>query len=175
LAKSLLRNRAQISLMWRTGLVLLTLIAPTSKAVAELFSDGQNALLAEDYGKAARLFRSAAEKGDPRAQYNLGILYIKGDGVAQDFVEAASWFRRAADQGFSRAQFALGDIYAKGLGVKRDMVVAYKWQTIAAAVGIPQAVHRKAEIRKMMTPSELAAGEKLASQWKPKPETSDSR
>ena len=37
--------------------------------------------------------------GDIRAQANLGIMYLKGDGVEQNYVEAGKWLRKAADQG----------------------------------------------------------------------------
>ncbi len=38
--------------------------------------------------KAFELFRSAARQGDAVAQYNLGVCYTKGQGVAQDFERA---------------------------------------------------------------------------------------
>ena len=43
--------------------------------------------------------RTKAEQGDADAQYNLGVIYRQGQGVAPDDVEAARWFRLAADQG----------------------------------------------------------------------------
>ena len=52
--------------------------------------------------------RIAAEQGDADAQFNLGVLYKNGRGVAVDAVKAALWFRLAADQGHASAQFSLG-------------------------------------------------------------------
>ena len=39
--------------------------------------------------------KDAAEQGDARAQYNLGEMYLYGDGVPQDYVQAHKWFNLA--------------------------------------------------------------------------------
>jgi len=39
-----------------------------------------------------------AEQGNVEAQYNLGVIYAEGRGVAKDETEAVSWFRKAAEQ-----------------------------------------------------------------------------
>jgi TPR repeat protein/CHAT domain-containing protein len=49
-----------------------------------------------------------AERGDAEAQFNLGLMYQKGEGVAQNDVEAAKWFRKAAEQGHAAASGSLG-------------------------------------------------------------------
>ena len=43
--------------------------------------------------------KALAEKGDHVAQYNMGVRYYHGLGVAKDFVQAVSWWRKAAEQG----------------------------------------------------------------------------
>lgn len=52
-----------------------------------------------------RLF---AELGDARAQYNLGVSYLNGDGIAKNPDEAAKWFGKSADQDYAYAYYALG-------------------------------------------------------------------
>lgn len=52
-----------------------------------------------------RLF---AELGDARAQYNLGVSYLNGDGIAKNPAEAAKWFEKAAGQDYAYANYALG-------------------------------------------------------------------
>jgi TPR repeat protein len=47
---------------------------------------------------------SAADPGYAPAQFNLGVMYEKGQGVPQDNATAVSWYRKAADQGNSSAQ-----------------------------------------------------------------------
>ena len=41
----------------------------------------------------------AADQGSADAQNNLGVAYLKGDGVPQDFVRAHMWFNLSAAQG----------------------------------------------------------------------------
>jgi hypothetical protein len=72
-------------------------------------------------------------------QFNLGVKYDNGQGVAQNYVVAASWYRKAAEQGDARAQLALGLMYAAGRGVARDDAAAVNWYRKAAAQGNAQA------------------------------------
>ncbi len=78
----------------------------------------------QDYAKAVKWFRKAAEQGDGEAQYtaqyNLGIMYDKGQGVPQDYAKAVGWYRKAAEHGVANAQFSVGVMYRKGLGVPQD-------------------------------------------------------
>ena len=62
--------------------------------------------------EAARWFRKAADQGDAGAQYNLGIMFKQGSGVAQSDVQAARWYRKAADQGHVQALHKLGNMLA---------------------------------------------------------------
>ena len=45
-----------------------------------------------------------AEKGNAKAQFDLGLKYDTGEGVRQDYAEAAKWYRKAKDQGVAGAQ-----------------------------------------------------------------------
>ena len=46
--------------------------------------------------------RVRAEQGDAEAQYNLGLMYSNGVGIAPDDAEAMHWFRLAAEQASPR-------------------------------------------------------------------------
>lgn len=50
-----------------------------------------------------------AEKGSPSAQYDLGMRYLKGDGVGQDEETGRGWLEKAARQGNSLAYEKLKD------------------------------------------------------------------
>lgn len=80
-----------------------------------------------------------AEKGDARAQLELGTSYLIGDGVPQDDVEAAKWCRKAAEQGLAEAQETLGTMYYNGTGVSEDYHEAAKWNRKAAEQGYARA------------------------------------
>ena len=56
--------------------------------------------------EAAKWYESAALQGQPFAQYKLGILYVKGDGVPKDFVLAYMWFSISAGHTLSGASEA---------------------------------------------------------------------
>ena len=85
--------------------------------------------------KAAKWFREAAEQGVASAQYNLGLCYENGTGVAQDAKEAVKWFRKAAVQEYADAQLVLGLCYLYGRGVAQDEQEAIKWFLLAAEQG----------------------------------------
>ena len=70
---------------------------------------------------------------DPRAAYDLGLRYFRGDGVAQDSYQALQWMRSAAERGDLEAQKALGGLYLGGLEeMGADTQEAEKWLAIAA-------------------------------------------
>lgn len=79
--------------------------------------------------------RNDAEAGNADAQFNLGLMYRKGDGVPQDNALAAQWYQKAADQGNSEAQLNLGVMYRKGLGVPQDEQKACELYTKSAEAG----------------------------------------
>ena len=99
------------------------------------FEDGVAAYERGEYGTAFRLWRQFAEQGYPLAQYNLALLYEKGQGIAQDSSEAVKWYRQAAEGGVAAAQVNLAVRYARGEGVARDNLEAAKWYRLAAEQG----------------------------------------
>ena len=88
-----------------------------------------------DYATAVSLFRSLAAQGDVMAQYNLGLMYDNGTGVAQDYKEAVRLYGLAAAQGLAKAQSNLGVMYANGQGVAQDYKEAVRLYGLAAAQG----------------------------------------
>ena len=83
--------------------------------------------------------QQSADQGDAAAQFNLGIRYATGEGVAQDYVEAVAWMRKAADQGDAGAQYNLAVSYVNGLGVPQDFTQAVAWYRKAADQGYADA------------------------------------
>ena len=63
--------------------------------------------MTRDYAEGARWLRTAAEQGQRFAQFNLGVLYASGNGVAQDNASAYLWFSLAASRatGDERADY----------------------------------------------------------------------
>ena len=139
-----------------------------NKSVPLSGEEPYEALKRGDYRLAAGLFYPLAEKGDARAQYNLGLLYASGLGVGQDNQAALKWYRLAAGQGHAGAQNELAQMYAKGQGVQPDQVRAYVWYTVA---GESLGGGSKNEIMKdrdsmasRMTPAQIQKAEELTKQ-----------
>lgn len=80
-------------------------------------------------------YRKAAERGSADAQFKLGTLYERGDGVTQNNEQAVTWYRKAADQGNLYAQNNLGHMYMGGRGVPKDHAQAMFWYEKAANQG----------------------------------------
>ncbi|MDY6216796.1 tetratricopeptide repeat protein [Actinobacillus porcinus] len=80
-----------------------------------------------NYREAARIFKDYAEQGNVPVQYELGLMYYHGQGVAKDYRQAAKWWQKAAEQGHAEAQNNLGVLYKYGQGVKKNIKTAKKW------------------------------------------------
>lgn len=114
---------------------LLALVLAMPLAAAADFEAGLAAALAGDYAQARREWQPLAEGGNRDAQFNMGLLYENGLGVAADGATAASWYRRAAEQDDREAQAYLAEMYAKGLGVERNDAEALRWYRRAGELG----------------------------------------
>ena len=122
----------------------------------------------QDDVQARQWYAKAAAQGQAKAQFNLGTLYFNGEGVPKDYPQALRWFRLAADQGEAVAQTKIAIMYDEGQGVSQDIVQAYKWYSLAATNGDKPAPQLRDSIAKQMTPAQIAEGQKLALEWKPK-------
>ncbi|HEY8507298.1 MAG TPA: tetratricopeptide repeat protein, partial [Steroidobacteraceae bacterium] len=87
---------------------------------------------AGDYARALGFFKRAAERGDPRAAYYIGVMHSNGEGVKRDLAESAKWYQRAADQGNPDGMYALARLYVIGSGVPRDVQKALELYEQAA-------------------------------------------
>ena len=102
-----------------------------------------------DLPQAARWYRKAAERGNEKAETNLGYLYFRGGkGVARDYKEAVKWFSRAAEKGVAVAQAHMGDCHYIGAGVEKSKDKAVEYYRLAAAQGDSRARARLQEIFK---------------------------
>jgi len=137
-------------------------------AIGVMYAKGQG--VPRNDAEAVKWYRLAADGGNAESQLALARMYETGRGVSQSDVEAATWYRRAADQGESWAQTNLGVKYARGQGVPQDYVAAYMWFDLSAAQGDQVAVSNRDAAARRMTAAQIAEAQKLAHEWKPKPE-----
>ena len=76
-----------------------------------------------------------AEAGNARAQYDVGNMYLKGQGTIIDRRKALEWIDKAAKTGHLKAEFKLGLMYLQGIGTETDTAKAEKWLRKAANKG----------------------------------------
>ncbi|MDE0781091.1 MAG: tetratricopeptide repeat protein, partial [Alphaproteobacteria bacterium] len=114
--------------------MLLTLLVGTPAFSADR-EKGLSAAQSGDFATALREWTPLAERGNADAQFNLGTIYNKGQGVPQDQEAAVKWYRLAADQGIANAQFNLGVMHQNGQGVPKDDKTAVMWYRLAAEQG----------------------------------------
>ena len=126
------------------------------------FQKGAAAFESGDYATALREWTPLAIQGDAAAQYNLGNMYRKGQGVSQNYWTAVKWYRLAAELGHAWSQYNLGVMYGKGHGVTRDKVYAYMWGNLSASKGYENGAKLRDLSAKWMTPSQLETAQKLA-------------
>ncbi|MBQ26536.1 MAG: hypothetical protein CMH81_00110 [Nitrospiraceae bacterium] len=114
---------------------LLLVFSVSQIVLAGNYDDGVDAYNRTDYVMAIQKFRQAAETGDTKAQFNLGLMYEDGNGVPQDVEVAVRWYHQAAKAGYALAQVNLGLMYEEGRGVLQDVKAAVYWYRQAAEAG----------------------------------------
>jgi len=122
--------------MLATNILVFGFAVPVTAGSLE---DGRAAYEHRDFAIAERLFRPLAEQGNANAQYNLGVMYFKGEGVPQSYPNAVFWYRHAAWQGDASAQLEFGVMCYKGQGTLQNYAEALTWFRTAADQGSAQA------------------------------------
>ena len=62
------------------------------------------------YEVAVEWYRKAADAGHKDAQYELGICYLRGEGVPKDDYTAYCWFKESGHNGHSEGQYLADDM-----------------------------------------------------------------
>lgn len=105
------------------------LAIPVGEGVAQNLGDGMEKARQGDYPAAFDTLHPLAQDGDAQAQFNLGLLYHSGMGVARDEAEAVRLYTASAEKGFPMAQEYLAVGYQEGwFGLPKDAKQADFWQ-----------------------------------------------
>ena len=80
-------------------LAVALLLGSAGVSWSQDFQKGLTAYKSGDFATALREWTPLAKQGDADAQFNLGLMYDKGQGVPQDYKTAVKWYRLAAEQG----------------------------------------------------------------------------
>jgi len=129
-------------------------------------NDGAYAYLQGDYETAYNTMISLAKTSDDKiAQYYLGVMYMKGQGVEQDYKEAGEWFRKASEQGLPVAMYKLAKLYTMGEGVPKDLEFAYVWYSVAAVQEHQKSINMIEKAKSKLSDEELASANQLVAEY----------
>ncbi len=145
--------------------VILLMVFSTQTALADR-NDGAYAYLQGDYETAYNTMISLAKTSDDKiAQYYLGVMYMKGQGVEQDYEQAGEWFRKASEQGLASAMYKLADLYTKGNGVPKDLEFAYVWYSVGAVHEHQKSMNMIEKAKSSLSSEELASANQLIAEY----------
>lgn len=101
--------------MWsfthRASILIFGLLICTTLSTAADLETAKRAYQTKDFSTAFKEATPLADQGNAEAQFLLGKMYLKGDGVLADHEQAIKWFKASAVQGNAEAQFFLGSMY----------------------------------------------------------------
>ena len=126
------------------------------------FQKGLDAAVRGDHATALHEWIPLAEQGNAAAQFQLGWMYSKGEGVSEDDQEAVKWYRLAAEQRHAHAQYNLGLLYESGYGVLQDNIYAHMWGNISALNQYVDGLKLRDRVEKKMTVADISVAQKLA-------------
>jgi TPR repeat protein len=128
----------------------------------------------ENFQRTASRVIPAAQRGDARAQAQLGFMHAYGRGVPQNYGVSIYWYVRSAEQGNPVGQHLLGLAYDKGHGVLTDHIEAHKWLNLAAAASSgaehEDNVRLRDAVANKLTKDQLVEAMYRARTWLPKRE-----
>ena len=96
--------------------------------------------------------KRAADQGNARAQFDLGLMYAKGEGVRKNEQLAFNYFHKAARNNHVEAKFYMGLSFLKGRGVRQQSQLARYWFKLAVKAGHPKAMAHLASIENSLRP-----------------------
>lgn len=112
-----------------------SIVARSFVKVGEYYRDGlPDAGIQADSSRSINLLMHAATYfGDAEAQFEVGRLYLDGEGLSQSTLQGARWLSLAARKGHVPAQATLGDLLFNGAGedLPAQPVEGLMWLTIA--------------------------------------------
>jgi TPR repeat protein len=98
-----------------------------------------NAGLQPDPQGAARSYlKIATAYGHPAAQYALGVMAIRGEGVKKNPGQGLKWLMAAARKRYAPAEAYLGELYWEGKIVRGDRTRAVMWYILARQSARPE-------------------------------------
>src|SRR5882757_477459 len=102
-------------------------------SLSKPFERGLAAYERGQYLEAFKLWKVASQAGDAEANYRIGTLYAKNQGVAGSIPDAVVWYERAAQLGHVEAQFQTGLAFLYGANAAVGLNRPETWRRSSAA------------------------------------------
>lgn len=119
--------------------------------------------------RALRLFKKAAGRGHPAAQYELGRFFLKGIEIRQNYKEGRRWVQSSAMKRHAPAMATLGSIYWNAGSTGNSRAKGLMWYTLAKENACPSVHHdifaRYEELYVDATDDERSRAEASAYRW----------
>ncbi len=93
------------------------------------------------------------------------MLLEAGEGGPVDAASAAKYYEPAANYGIAEAQYRLGLLLASDRSNGPSLVSAYKWLVLAQDA-VKESTTTAQELRKLLTPPQLAQAEHEIDEWR---------
>jgi TPR repeat protein len=120
----------------------------TVKKVVRTRVQAPKGLITKGTSQKFKFAKKAAAKGNSRAQFDLAMMYSKGEGVRKNEQLAFNFFHKAARNNSVEAKFQMGLNFAQGRGVKKQAQLAKYWFKLAAKAGHSTAIAHLASLEK---------------------------
>lgn len=143
------KGQAERSRKGIRGVLFAVVLFPLAMAGAFAQSQGQ---YVDDYASGMKLYKEgryeealphihkAASEGRQEAQYQLCLMFKRGQGMkAPDAGEAYVWCKKSADQGYGPAEHEMASSLQTGWGVAKDPAAALEYYLKASKQGVPEA------------------------------------
>ncbi len=79
-----------------------------------------SAYRAKDFEKAFSIWSEEVKQKNDQAMANLGLMYLKGEGVEKDFLKAKEWFENGSEYDNDSANYNLALMYQGAIGIPED-------------------------------------------------------
>lgn len=115
----------------------------------------------DDYEAAAGYFRLAARWADKMAQFNLGLLYVNGQGVARDPLRGWAWIKLSAERGYPKNVGIAADIWEQFRDEHREVARRILEEELKPEFGDEVAIPRTANEMKRMRARKTSGGSRV--------------
>jgi TPR repeat protein len=82
---------------------------------------------AKDFDTALSIWNEEVQHKNAQAMANLGLMYLKGEGVEKNFDTARDWFEKGSEYGNDSANYNLALMYSSKIGVEEDIPKAIEY------------------------------------------------